>query len=81
MHTHFKASHIGDEQISGLANSSGAAAQALVSTTYFQRVMQVNGLPLLVLLIVHLGLHVLIRCGVAYMQGSIRLDRSNVERL
>lgn len=62
MHTRFQTGHIGSEQISNLASSAGGAAQAFTDTYYFKRVTQVNGLPLLVLLIVHLGMHVLIRC-------------------
>jgi hypothetical protein len=61
MHTRFQAGHVGGEQISDLANRGGAAAVALSNTYYFQRITQANGLPLLVLLIVHLGVHVFIR--------------------
>jgi hypothetical protein len=61
MHTRFQAGHVGGEQISDLANRGGAAAVALSETYYFQRITQANGLPLLVLLIVHLGVHVFIR--------------------
>lgn len=52
---------MGGEQISDLANRGGAAAVALTETYYFQRITQANGLPLLVLLITHLGVHVFIR--------------------
>lgn len=62
MHTRFNAGHVGGEQISGLASSAGAGAEALSNTYYFKRISQANGLPLLVLLIVHLTVHVFIRC-------------------
>lgn len=61
MHTRFYAGHMGGEQINGLASSAGANAEALADTYYFKRVTQINGLPLLVLLIVHLAIHVFIR--------------------
>lgn len=61
MHTRFNAGHVGGEQISGLASSAGAGAVSLSNTYYFRRISQANGLPLLVLLIVHLTMHVFIR--------------------
>lgn len=62
MHTRFNAGYMGGDQISGFASSAGAGVEALSNTYYFRRISQANGLPLLVLLIVHLTVHVFIRC-------------------
>lgn len=71
MHTRFNAGHVGGEQISGLASSAGARATALYETYYFTRITQANGLPLLVLLIVHLSAHTFIRCAFVESCGGV----------
>jgi hypothetical protein len=63
MHTRFDGGYVGTDQINSLTSQGGA--EALTDNGYFDRVAQANGLPLLVLLIVHLSLHSFIR----YAQG------------
>lgn len=78
MHTRFNAGYIGGDQISGFASSAGAGVEALSNTYYFQRISQANGLPLLVLLIVHLTVHVFIRCARSRLVRSQHLQDSPV---
>lgn len=59
MHTHFNAGS--DQNVSDLANSAGDSFAALAQSDIGMRITQLNGLPLLILLIAHLTIHVLIR--------------------
>lgn len=60
MHTRFDGGHVGSDEIDSFTGQGGV--EALANNDYFDRVRQANGLPLLVLLIVHLALHSFIRC-------------------
>lgn len=60
MHTRFDGGDVGSDEIDSLTGQGGV--EALANNDYFDRVRQANGLPLLVLLVVHLALHSFIRC-------------------
>jgi hypothetical protein len=59
MHTHFNGGS--DQSVSNLADRSGNGLSNLARSDTGLRITQLNGLPLLVLLIVHLTIHVIIR--------------------
>jgi hypothetical protein len=66
MHTHFCTGSTGNKLASiassRLTHGSASAALDYVRNTYvWQRITQANGLPLLILLLVHLVVHVYIR--------------------
>lgn len=65
MHTHYKGSPDAGYLAFLTSSSLGAATsniERLKNTYVWQRITQTNGLPLLILLIVHLTIHVFIRC-------------------
>jgi hypothetical protein len=59
MHTHFNGGS--DQSVSNLADRSGNGLSNLAKSDAGLRITQLNGLPLLVLLVVHLTIHVIIR--------------------
>jgi hypothetical protein len=59
MHTHFYGGSA--QSVSDLADRSGNGLASLARSDAGLRITQLNGLPLLVLLIVHLTIHVIIR--------------------
>eukprot|EP00882_Tetradesmus_deserticola_P034365 GHRQ01039394.1.p1 GENE.GHRQ01039394.1~~GHRQ01039394.1.p1 ORF type:complete len:112 (-),score=24.72 GHRQ01039394.1:159-494(-) len=59
MHTHFYGGS--DKNVSDLADKSGNGLSNLARSKIGQRITQLNGLPLLVLLAVHATIHVIIR--------------------
>lgn len=71
MHTYFNAGS--SQGLSDLANSATGSIASLASSAMGRRITQINGLPLLILLIVHVTIHVLIR-SVLSVKSSCMLD-------
>lgn len=61
MHTRFNAGYVGGDEMASITSQAGSDAESVSNSMYYQRVTQANGLPLLVLLIVHLALHSFIK--------------------